>query len=510
MPMKTPDRIPGRASAPGAVFPGAALLHAGASPTGEVQRPAPGDGPPGEGLPPPVFGECCPVSGRDGSPRRHLPLFLLAALTGALAGSVGGLFHLAADGVDSLRLAAVNLADKAGWGAALAASVAASALLAVAALALVRRFAPEAGGSGIHEIEGALGGLRPLRWARVLLVKFPAGVLALGSGMALGREGPTIQMGGALGRGVAELTGHPAAYVRHCLVAAGAGAGLTAAFNAPLAGVLFVVEEMREEFRFDFVSFHCVVIACAAATAASRLVSGGAPAIPMPVLPMPGLYDLTLFLALGVSVGAGGAAFNASLFRTIDLFDGLTPRGRLAAALAVGGLAGFLALTIPGAAGGGDAVIASALERAKPLDILLGLFVLRFALTMLCYPVGAPGGIFAPMLALGTLWGVFFGEAASRLLPGASVPANAFAVAGMGALFAATVRAPLTGMVLILEMTANYSLTLPLMVSCIAAAVTAEALGARPVYRVLLERALSSPAPGCPNLSPPAPSTLIN
>ncbi|GFK95582.1 H(+)/Cl(-) exchange transporter ClcA [Fundidesulfovibrio magnetotacticus] len=423
------------------------------------------------------------------APRRFAALFALAALTGGAAGTLATAFHLAADNVQALRLFLVSHSGGLAW----AASMLATAALTWLAVWAVRRFAPEAGGSGIQEVEGALAGLRPFRWARVLLVKFAAGAAALGSGLALGREGPTIQMGAALGRLTAWLFGRDAPYARHCLAASGAGAGLAAAFGAPLAGVLFVVEEMREHFHFDFVSFHCVVVACAAAQVACLLLAGPGQAIPMPVLPDPDTASLALFLAFGLTVGLAGTAFNACLTRTLDLFEPLAARPRLTAALAVGALTGLCAWAWPISAGGGHATLSAVLDHALagPAWSLLALFALRFPLTMLSYASGAPGGIFAPMLALGTLWGVFFGAAAQGLFPGACPPPDAFAVAGMGALFAATVRAPMTGMVLILEMTRNYQLTLPLMLACITAAATAASLGTRPIYRVLLERVLA-------------------
>lgn len=432
---------------------------------------------------------CEPIPDEEIQATRFTGLFVLSALTGAAAGALGSLFHLSADRLTALREGAVALAGEWSW----AASVLATGVLACAAAWIVRRFCPEAGGSGIQEVEGALAGLRPFRWARVLAVKFPAGVLALGSGLVLGREGPTIQMGAAAGRMVDRAFGHGTPYARHCLAAAGAGAGLTAAFGAPLAGVLFVVEEMREHFRFDFVSFHCVVIACAAANLTCLLLTGAGPEIPMPVLPDPAPASLGLFLVFGMSVGLAGVVFNAALTRTLDLFDALDGRRRLLAALLTGGLVGLCAWGLPASAGGGHAALTAVLDnaRSQPLWSLLALFALRLPLTMLSYASGAPGGIFAPMLALGTLWGVFFGASAQELFPGVVPNPDAFAVAGMGALFAATVRAPLTGMVLILEMTRNYHLTLPLMVTCIAAAATAAALGARPVYRMLLERTLA-------------------
>lgn len=180
------------------------------------------------------------------------------------------------------------------------------------ALFLVRRYAPEAGGSGVQEIEGALDGRRPLRWRRVIPVKFVGGLLALGGGMVLGREGPTIQLGGNFGQMIAESWRLPTPVWR-TLVASGAGAGLAAAFNAPLAGVLFVLEEMRPQFTYTFASVQAVVIACAAADVAVRTLTGQGAVIPIASFPSAPLASLWLFPIFGAVVGLLGIVFGRVL-----------------------------------------------------------------------------------------------------------------------------------------------------------------------------------------------------
>lgn len=421
--------------------------------------------------------------------RKLAPVFLVAALVGAVTGLVSAALLSGAGWILRTRMALAGAAE-ASFGGGLAVSMALSALLALCAVALVRFFAPEAAGSGIQEIEGALQGLRKLRPTHVLPIKLAGGVLSLGSGMSLGREGPTIHMGGALGRFFWKVCRLRDPLALHALVAAGAGAGLSAAFNAPLAGILFVVEEMRRSFRFNFISFHCVVIASVAADIVERLTLDPGPAIAMRVFPMPLLSELWLFAVFGVLIGVVGVAFNTWLLAALTHVDRAASRRPWLYAVGVGAAFGLVAWVLPELTGGGYLVLRHALSGTVGVALLLGLFCCRFLGTLFSYATGAPGGIFAPMLALGTLLGMAFGEAIAQWLPDIAGYPGIFAVAGMGALFAATVRAPLTGMVLIMEMTRNYALTVPLLVTGIASVVTAETLGGRPIYSLLLERTL--------------------
>lgn len=417
--------------------------------------------------------------------RRLSAMLSLAAFVGALSGLAGAWFQAGIAALADVRQGWIHSFGELGW----VASMAATGGLAWLAVFLVRRLAPEAGGSGVQEIEGVLAGERELRWARVLPVKFAGGVLSLGSGMALGREGPTIQMGGALAQMVAELFRLKTEDLR-ILVAAGAGAGLAAAFNAPLAGILLVVEEMRDEFRYDFVSVQSVLVACVVADVVLRLLVGQQPDIPMQIFDRPTLGALALFAVFGALFGVMGVVFNRTLIRFADFFAALSGWRHGAMVLGAGGMIGLALWFWPDAVGGGYEVIAKSLSMAIPMDALLLLFMVRFFTTLLSYGSGAPGGIFAPMLALGTVFGVWFGDLAQAWLPDLVAQPGIFAVAGMGALFTATVRAPLTGIVLVVEMTQNYTLILPLMVTCFAAATVAALLGGRPIYTLLLKRTL--------------------
>ncbi|REK17223.1 MAG: H(+)/Cl(-) exchange transporter ClcA [Planctomycetota bacterium] len=419
---------------------------------------------------------------------RPMTLFLWAALLGSLVGLVGGVFQLT---LTSITDWTENLAASFAGGPVLwwLIPTAFSAVVVYASFLLVRHVAPETSGSGVQEIEGGLDDLRPLRWRRVLPVKFVAGLLSLSGRMVLGREGPTIQMGGNLGKMFGDLFKLSNVDV-HTLIAAGAGAGLSAAFNAPLAGILFVVEEMRPQFKYNFLSVHSVLIASVMSDIVLRALMGQLPDIEMPILEPPPLASLWLFPILGVFFGVFGVVFNKLLVFTLDFFASLQGWAYSLTGLIVGAGVGLLGALRPEVVGGGYEVIPLALSESIPIGMMLGLFIARFGSTMLSYGSGAPGGIFAPMLALATVFGMWSGHYAHDWFPDWVAHPQIFAVAGMGALFSATVRAPLTGIALTIEMTGNYELILPLILTCMVAAIVAQGLGGRPIYTVLLERTL--------------------
>jgi CIC family chloride channel protein len=427
-------------------------------------------------------------SGLSSASRKRLAVIAFAGLTGLGVGAVGAAFRTLLEALAAHRVSFFGMLSTIpflGWlGPMLVVGV---ALLAAAELA--RRFAPETGGSGIQEIEGALGGLRPVRWLRVLPVKFLGGVLALGSGAVLGREGPTVHMGGAVGSMVGDGFRLPEDE-RHALLAAGAAAGLSAAFNAPLSGILFVVEEMRRRFRYSFASMDAVLLAAATADLVVRVITGPAPVIPMPVFAEGDLGMLWIFPLFGAFFGGFGVAFNRLLLASLARIDRLRVPARRLAPLAIGLVLGALLHLLPDAAGGGYRAIADALAGRLAGSLLLILFVVRFVATVGSYSAGAPGGIFAPMMALGTLFGMWFGTSLGSLTPGVLPQPGAFAVAGMAAFFAATVRAPLTGLALAVELTGEFGLILPLIFTCAGATLVARLLGGRPIYALLLERTL--------------------
>lgn len=415
--------------------------------------------------------------------RRLFPRIILVGLG---AGVIAVIFRTLLTGADLLRTSLVLWAHQyvlLGW----LAPMAFGAVCAMLSVWLVRRYAPETSGSGIPHLKATLHRLRELRWWRVLPIKMAGGALALGSGMALGREGPTVQMGGAVGDALARWLQVPARD-RLVLIAAGAGAGLAAAFNAPLSGLVFILEEVQRDFRP--VMFGAAFLAAAIADIVARFAAGQLPVFVVPSYPSPPLTAIPVFIVLGAVTGALGVTFNRGLLVMLDFFGRFPLRMQIGLAGVVGALAGLIAWFSPMAVGGGHDFAEWVLSGQVALTAIPLWFLLRFGLTLVSYGTGAPGGIFAPLLVLGALVGLGVGQVVHWIAPTVAPQPAAFAVVGMAAYFTAIVRAPLTGVVLILEMTGNYSQMLPLLISCFAAYAVAEWLRDLPVYEALLERDL--------------------
>ncbi len=426
------------------------------------------------------------------SHKSPLTVLCLSPFVGLLAGLLCTGFDIAIDAVMDTREGWMSGREP-GW-EMISLVVLSSSLLSAFGFLLVNRFAPEAAGSGIPEIEGALDGVRPVRWWRVIPVKFFGGVGTIGAGLVLGREGPSVQMGSSVGRMLTDIFRLKDDEGRHTLVASGAAAGLAAAFNAPLAGIMFVVEEMRPQFRYNLVSIKAVIIAAIVATITYRSLQGQGAMIPLPSYPPVPLSSLGLFLVLGLLFGAIGVLFNRLVVMTMDGFDrihGHKTSRFVAVGAVLGAVFGAMLLFLPKLTGEGVALIPDAAHGDFALTALFGLFMIRLVTTLACFGSGAPGGVFAPMLALGTLFGTFFGVLCGELFPGMDITAGTFAVAGMGALFAATVRAPITGILLVIELTHNYDLILPLLITTLGATMAAQAMGGKPIYSQLLQRSLA-------------------
>lgn len=419
-------------------------------------------------------------------------VLLAAVIVGVVAGFFGGLFNKAVTWVGSLRTDSVAELELSLW-LSVPLMFVISGLLAMFGYFMVQRVAPEAGGSGIPEIEGSLQDLRPVRWWRVLPAKLLGGIGTLGSGMVLGREGPTVQMGANAGQMVHDVFKLNNPTSRHTLLATGAAAGLAAAFNAPLAGILLIIEEMREEFDYSLIAIKAVFIGVIMSTIMVRYMDGDKPLLQVVEYLSAPMNTYWLYLVLGLLFGVVGVTFNYFILRVQKWFQafnaGKAHRFILMGGL-VGGLMGAIGVLYPSISGDGFGLIDRISAGHFSLAVLALVFFFRFITSVVSFSSGAPGGIFSPLLALGTLFGTGFGLAAIALFPHYDLQAGSFAIAGMAALFAATVRAPLTGIVLVLEITGNYLLILPIVITCLGATMVAQLLGGKPLYSALLQRIL--------------------
>ena len=415
---------------------------------------------------------------------RLLALAVSGLATGALAGLVGSAFHFALGAAERSRGSLLDWAHHypaVGW---LAPALLAAGSAFVARW-LVRRYAPEASGSGVQRVEALLrgdaGGLNPA----VVPVKFAGGVLALGAGLALGREGPTVQMAAALGEGWARLFKlRPGDH--RALLAAGAGAGLAAAFNAPLAGAIFVFEELVR--RFELRITVATLAACSGGLVIMRMLIGDQAVFTVPPFVVELFPGYLLFLGFGVVMGALGVLYSRMVVAGLDLANRMhRVRPELQAAL-VGGIVGLLAWFAPGTIGGGESLVQAMLAGGHTFTTVASLLALRLILGPLCYAPGLPGGLFAPLLVVGAAAGILFATAAEALVPGLHLSLVAYAAVGMGALFVAVVGAPLTGIALVVEMTGATTLFIPLLTACASALAVPALLDCRPIYDTLRER----------------------
>lgn len=327
-----------------------------------------------------------------------------------------------------------------------------------------------------------------MRWKRVIPIKFFSSLFSLGSGLLLGREGPTIQFGAAIGKMVKDISKYPDE-ANNPLISAGAAAGLASAFNAPLSGIIFVIEEMNGHFIFNFYNMAAVMIGAGTSDFILRLLLGSQYSLPLGIFSGVDLSLLWLFLVLGILIGIFGLVYNRSLIFCLDFFKKLKNHPLIISII----LGIILVIAVSYSSdliGAGYETIHRVMKFGFPFQFLLVLLLGRFILTVLSYGSGVPGGLFAPMLTIGVLFGMLFGILTQTIWPELVHNTGIFAIAGMAAIFASTVRAPLTGLTLAVEMTANFELILPLILTTMAASVVTTMLGNKPIYSTLLARVL--------------------
>jgi CIC family chloride channel protein len=361
-----------------------------------------------------------------------------SALVGILAGVTAIIFQKGLEWSEWMRETIISIHSAHGWVGHLLAIIYCMGLIGLAAW-LTHRFSPEAAGSGIPHVKGVLEGVRVLRWARVLVVKLVGGICAIGGGLSLGREGPTVHMGASVAAGVGEALRLPLR-ARRTLIAAGAGAGLAAAFNAPLAGFLFVLEELQKNMTAT--TYAAALVASACADVVTRLVVGERPSFRIVGYPAPPLRSLPLVIGLGLLAGLVGILFNRSLLASVRAGRRL-PKSR---GILIALLAALAALYVPAVAGGGhrtaEIVLKGDYLYQGGIVLMIALMAAKFGLTMVSYASGVPGGIFAPMLVIGAFLGLAFGAACSHLPAEWNAAPQAYAVIGMAALFVSVTRAP--------------------------------------------------------------------
>lgn len=345
------------------------------------------------------------------------------------------------------------------------------------------RFEPDISGSGIPQIEGELKGLEDQNWRKVLIAKFAGCVLAIGGGLALGREGPSIQLGGMIGKGFARRKNALLTEER-MLMSCGAGAGLAAAFGAPLAGVLFALEELHKNFSAE------VLVSTMAASAVADYIAvniiGLRPVFDFDVEHRIPLRLYWAVVLLGVILGILGVLYNKLLDKMQDFFDRFDSKF---ISIGIMLMISFLMMFIyPTVLGSGNNLVKVISDGKFTLIALAILLVAKLFFSTGSFGTGTPGGIFLPLLVIGAITGGLYSTFLSTAFGVEEYYIKAFVIIAMAGFFSAIVRAPITGVILITEMTGNFMTLLSLVAASLVAYVVADLLGGEPVYDQLMHR----------------------
>lgn len=363
---------------------------------------------------------------------------------------------------------------------------------------LVNRFAKEARGHGVPEVMLAVAQRGGRISPKVAVVKTLASALTIGSGGSVGREGPIVQIGSALGSTLGRVTKVTEGRMK-LLVACGAAGGIAATFNAPLAGVFFAMELILGTFSAE--AFGATVLASVTASIIGRAAFGDTAFLNLPDFHVDHLAQYGLFAALGIGAAVVGVGFSRFLYLIEDACDWLW-RGPEWLRPAVGGLAlGLVLLALPEMYGVGYPVLQKATEGGYAVGFLLMLLVGKMLATSLTIGIGGSGGVFAPSLFIGAMLGSAYGIGVHHLLPQSAGAVGAYALVGMGAVFAGAARAPITAVVILFKLTGEYSIILPLMLAIVLATATSRLFSRDTIYTLKLRRRgidLEGPVPGAP------------
>ena len=422
---------------------------------------------------------------------QRLPVILIGE--GLLVGAVGGLivmlYRIAltyagkwlGEILDLIRGYPLRIA---GWFLVLA-------IFAVIVGRLVK-WAPMISGSGIPQVEGEILGKLSQDWRKVLPAKFFGGFLCLLGGLSLGREGPSIQLGAMSGQGISRLLDRGKTEERY-LMTCGASAGLASAFHAPLAGMMFAFEEIHKGFSVGLMV--SVMTASVTADYICSHIMGLDPVFQFElehVLPQDHYW---LLLILGALLGVMGALYNKVMLKAQDLYKKpkrLNETGRLLIAFFA---AGIMGLVMPSVLGSGGDLIVDLTAGEMAIGLVALTFVVKFLFSAVSFGSGAPGGIFFPLLVLGALLGGIFAMAGVEVFGMDPVYVNNFVLLSMAGFFTAIVRAPITGIILLFEMSGSVSQMLSLAIVSVAAYITASLLRSEPIYESLLKRILPGRKP---------------
>lgn len=354
---------------------------------------------------------------------------------------------------------------------------------------LVFKFAPETKGSGIPFVKMVMARMGNITRVRTIVVKFLAGVAGIGTGLSLGREGPSVQLGagaGALVGKIFKMKGTD----QGKLIAAGAGSAIGATFNAPIAGTIFVLEELVNKFSASLL--FPVLVATVTASSVARHFLGNNPSFTIPYITHDLSFEgISVCIILGIVAGFLGVAFAKIIYKNNEFFEKMDKIPNwLKPAIAGFGI-GVIGIFIPYVLGSGNLSVDLLLQHKLALSVVVLVFAVKFFVTPFCFGSGAAGGIFLPMLMLGSFLGYIVASIFNMF--GFHVDVVVMAMIGMGAFLASVARTPITAVVMVFEMTAGYTHILPIMLSAAIADLIAKKLNHRPIYASLIVNQVKSP-----------------
>lgn len=347
---------------------------------------------------------------------------------------------------------------------------------------LVYKFAPETKGSGIPYVKMTMARMGNMTRIRSIVVKFFAGVAGIGTGLSLGREGPSVQLGAGAGALVGRLF-KMSGTNQDKLIAAGAGSAIGATFNAPIAGTIFVLEELVQKFTPALL--FPVLVATVSAASLARHFLGSNPSFDLPKL-QGGITveNIPVCIILGIVAGLLGVLFSKIIFFNNKFFDQMSKIPNYVKPAIAGLAVGLIGLVIPYVLGSGNFSVDLLLQHKFSLGLVLIIFIAKFFVTPFCFGSGAAGGIFLPMLMLGSFLGYIVSTVCNSF--GFHTDPIVIAILGMGAFLSAVARTPITAVVMVFEMTGGYSHILPIMLSAAIADLVAEKLNQKPIYASLI------------------------
>ena len=350
---------------------------------------------------------------------------------------------------------------------------------------LLYRYFPDARGSGVPQTKAAMYAREGRITLSTVFGKFFCTSLTLASGIPLGREGPAVQVGGGIASVLGRTLGLRPEKVK-ALIPVGAAAAVAAAFNTPLAAVLFALEEVVGDLHAPV--FGSVVLASATSWGVLRLLLGNDPLFQVPQYQLVNPWELVVYAVLGVTGGLVSAAFTQLLLRSREWFRKQPRKTVWIQPMAGGVLVGLMGWFVPQVMGVGYKFVGDALNDHLALKLMVILLALKLVATAVSYASGNAGGIFGPSLFLGAMLGGTIGGVAHQFFPAHVATPGAYALVGMGAAFAGIVRAPMTSVVMIFELTRDYAVIVPLMISNLVSYFVASKLQREPIYDQLAEQ----------------------